>query len=93
MSAPPPSWAGRPPAAGRIAWHAQRGPGAAVPAGRRGSAGSLAEAAARERRSGPDKLAEGKAGLRWQAFARQYRDPMQIGLLAAGIGSIYRSGR
>jgi P-type Ca2+ transporter type 2C len=53
----------------------------------------LAEAAARERRSGPDKLAEGKAGLRWQAFARQYRDPMQIGLLAAGIGSIYRSGR
>jgi P-type Ca2+ transporter type 2C len=48
--------------------------------------------AAHVRRSGPDKLAEGKAEPRWQAFARQYRDPMQIGLLAAGIGSIYRSG-
>ena len=26
---------------------------------------------------------------RWHAFVRQYDDPMQIGLLAAGIGSLY----
>ncbi len=26
---------------------------------------------------------------RWHAFVRQYRDPMQLVLLAAGIGSLY----
>ena len=43
----------------------------------------------RAQRSGPNKLAAGKAEPRWHAFARQYNDPMQIVLLAAGIGSIY----
>ena len=46
---------------------------------------SSAEAAARAQRSGPSKLAAGKAKPRWHAFGRQYNDPMQIGLLAAGI--------
>ena len=49
---------------------------------------SSAEATARAGRSGPNKLAAGKAEPRWHAFVRQYNDPMQIGLLAAGIGSI-----
>ena len=51
--------------------------------GRRGL--SSAEAAARAQRSGPNKLAAGKAEPPWHAFLRQYNDPMQIGLLAAGI--------
>jgi len=42
----------------------------------------------RARRSGPSWLVAGKAEPRWHASARQYRDPMQIGLLAAGIGSL-----
>jgi P-type Ca2+ transporter type 2C len=50
---------------------------------------SSAEAAARAKRFGPNKLAAGKAESRWHAFLRQYHDPMQIVLLAAGIGSIY----
>ncbi|HEX9353384.1 MAG TPA: cation-transporting P-type ATPase [Streptosporangiaceae bacterium] len=36
-----------------------------------------------------NKLAAGKAEPPWHAFLRQYRDPMQIVLLAAGIGSLY----
>jgi P-type Ca2+ transporter type 2C len=81
---------GQPPAAGGIAWHtlstdqvlqSQRVDG------QRGL--NSAEAAARAQRYGPNELAEGKAEPRWHAFARQYRDPMQVGLLAAGIGSIY----
>jgi Cation transporter/ATPase, N-terminus len=50
---------------------------------------SSAEAAARGQRFGPNELAEGKAEPRWHAFVRQYRDPMQLVLLATGIGSIY----
>ena len=50
---------------------------------------SSAEAAARAQRFGPNKLAEGRAEPRWRAFVRQYRDPMQLVLLAAGIGSLY----
>src|SRR5690348_3343142 len=50
---------------------------------------SSAEAAARARRFGPNKLAAGKAEPGWHAFFRQYRDPMQVVLLAAGIGSLY----
>ena len=34
-------------------------------------------------------LAAGKAEPRWHVFVRQYRDPMQVGLLAAGVVSIY----
>src|SRR5215207_7189242 len=47
------------------------------------------EAAARLQRYGPNKFAEAKAEPRWRAFVRQYKDPMQIVLLAAGIGSLY----
>src|SRR6516162_3530076 len=48
-----------------------------------------AEAATRAQRFGLNKLAEGRAEPRWHAFVRQYRDPMQIVLLAAGIGGLY----
>src|SRR3954447_19801345 len=47
------------------------------------------EAAQRLARYGPNKFAEAKSEPRWHAFLRQYRDPMQIVLLAAGVISIY----
>ena len=50
---------------------------------------SSGEADERRTRYGPNKFAEAKAEPRWQAFLRQYRDPMQIVLLAAGVISIY----
>jgi Ca2+-transporting ATPase len=50
---------------------------------------SSAEAAARAQRFGPNEFAAGRAESRWHAFIRQYRDPMQVVLLAAGIGSLY----
>src|SRR3954447_11705135 len=47
------------------------------------------EAAERLARYGPNRFAEAKAESRWHAFLRQYQDPMQIVLLAAGLISIY----
>jgi P-type Ca2+ transporter type 2C len=50
---------------------------------------SSAEAAKRLEQYGPNKFAEAKTEPRWHAFIRQYRDPMQIVLLVAGLGSIW----
>ena len=50
---------------------------------------STAEAAARAARFGPNELSAARAEPRWHAFVRQYYDPMQIVLLAAGILSIF----
>ena len=47
------------------------------------------EAAERLAQHGPNKFAEAKTESRWHAFLRQYQDPMQIVLLAAGVISIY----
>jgi Ca2+-transporting ATPase len=47
-----------------------------------------AEAAERLTRYGPNKFAEAKTEPRWHAFLRQYQDPMQIVLVAAGVISI-----
>src|SRR4051794_24258571 len=47
------------------------------------------EAAERQARYGPNRFAEAKAEPRWHAFLRQYQDPMQIVLVAAGVISIY----
>ena len=81
---------GRPPAAGELAWHTLGADQVLRSEGVDGQRGlSSAEAAARARRFGPNELAAGRAEPRWQAFFRQYRDPMQIVLLAAGIGSLY----
>ena len=48
-----------------------------------------AEADARRPRYGPNKFADAAKEPRWQAFVRQYKDPMQIVLLAAGILSLF----
>jgi Ca2+-transporting ATPase len=45
---------------------------------------SSAEAAARYGRFGPNKVSAGKTEPRWRAFIRQYHDPMQLVLVAAG---------
>jgi P-type Ca2+ transporter type 2C len=47
------------------------------------------EAAERLSQYGPNRFAEAKAESRWHAFIRQYRDPMQIVLVVAGVISIY----
>src|SRR5580765_8474856 len=47
------------------------------------------EAASRLASVGPNKFAVAAVEPRWRAFVRQYRDPMQIVLLVAGIGSLY----
>jgi len=50
---------------------------------------TTADAEGRRQRSGPNRLAAAKTEPRWRAFLRQYKDPMQIVLLIAGIGSLY----
>jgi Ca2+-transporting ATPase len=81
---------GRPPAAGELAWHTLGADQVLRSEGTDGQRGlSSAEAAARGERFGPNKFAAGQAESRWHAFGRQYRDPMQLVLLAAGIGSLY----
>ncbi len=49
---------------------------------------SAAEVVARRQRYGPNKLAEEAKEPAWKAFARQYRDLMQLVLLGAAIVSI-----
>src|SRR5947208_153840 len=48
-----------------------------------------AEASARLESYGPNAFVQAETEPRWRAFVRQYRDPMQIVLLVAGIGSIW----
>ena len=48
-----------------------------------------AEASTRLERYGPNAFVAAETEPRWHAFVRQYRDPMQIVLLVAGIGSIW----
>ena len=50
---------------------------------------SDSEAGSRRASVGPNKFTETAVEPRWHAFVRQYRDPMQIVLLVAGIGSLY----
>ena len=50
---------------------------------------SLAEAGTRLGQYGPNAFVAAETEPRWRAFVRQYRDPMQIVLLVAGIGSIW----
>ena len=50
---------------------------------------SPAEAATRLETYGPNAFVAAETEPRWRAFVRQYRDPMQIVLLVAGIGSIW----
>src|SRR5437763_7406315 len=50
---------------------------------------SKAEADSRTARYGPNAFTVAATEPRWRAFVRQYRDPMQIVLLIAGLGSIW----
>src|SRR5215471_7054303 len=71
-------------------WHVHEGAEVAESLGVDPGQGlSSAEAAKRLARYGPNKFAEAKTEPRWHAFVRQYQDPMQIVLLAAGVISIY----
>src|SRR5579859_343859 len=79
-----------PPPPGELAWHTLSAGEVLRAEGTDGLRGlSAAEVIARSRRFGPNQLAAVKAEPRWHAFGRQYRDPMQLVLLAAGIGSLY----
>src|SRR4030095_13413280 len=52
-----------------------------------------AEVESRRATFGPNKFAEAPKEPRWQAFLRQYKDPMQIVLLIAGIVSLFIPGQ
>jgi P-type Ca2+ transporter type 2C len=81
---------GRPPAAGELTWHTLGADQVLRSEGVDGQRGlSSAEVAERTQRFGPNEFTAGRAEPRWHAFLRQYRDPMQLVLLAAGIGSLY----
>ena len=81
---------GQAPAAAELAWHTLSADQVLHSEGVDEQRGlSSAEAADRVQRFGPNELAAGRSESRWHAFLRQYRDPMQIVLLAAGIGSLY----
>ena len=54
---------------------------------------SGAEVEARRAKYGPNRFADAPKEPRWQAFVRQYKDPMQIVLLAAGILSLFIPGQ
>ena len=84
------SGSGPAPGHGGLAWHTLSGDRVLREEGVDGQRGlSSAEAASRAERFGPNKFTAGEAEPRWHAFLRQYRDPMQMVLLAAGIGSLY----
>jgi Ca2+-transporting ATPase len=71
-------------------WHALAPADALAQQGVTVEAGlSTAEAEARRAKYGPNRFAEAAKEPRWQAFLRQYRDPMQIVLLAAGVLSLF----
>ena len=54
---------------------------------------SVAEVDVRRARYGPNRFADAPTEPRLQAFLRQYKDPMQIVLLAAGILSLFIPGQ
>jgi Ca2+-transporting ATPase len=71
-------------------WFALEGDAVAGELGVDTAAGlSPAEAATRLEKYGPNAFVAAETEPRWRAFVRQYRDPMQIVLLVAGIGSIW----
>jgi P-type Ca2+ transporter type 2C len=73
-----------------VAWYALRPDEVASRIGVDPSRGLTAdEVVSRRASSGPNKFAVAEVEPRWRAFVRQYRDPMQIVLLVAGIGSLY----
>jgi Ca2+-transporting ATPase len=77
-----------------IAWHALEPAAALERQGVTVEQGlTTAEAESRRATFGPNKFAEPPQEPRWQAFLRQYRDPMQIVLLVAGVLSLFLPGQ
>src|SRR4051794_16502636 len=77
-------------APGAVGWHGLTPDQALKAAGVTPEQGlSTAEAASRLQQHGPNRFTEGAKEPRWQAFIRQYKDPMQIVLLVAGIASLF----
>ena len=73
-----------------VAWYALDGANVTERLGVSPASGlSSDEVASRRASFGPNKFTETAVEPRWRAFVRQYRDPMQIVLLIAGIGSLY----
>ncbi len=54
---------------------------------------TTADVASRRTKYGPNRLDAAAKEPRWQAFLRQYRDPMQVVLLAAGAISLFLPGQ
>ena len=74
----------------QVAWYALDGAQVTERLGVSPESGlSGTEAASRLASIGANKFTETAVEPRWRAFVRQYRDPMQIVLLVAGIGSLY----
>jgi Ca2+-transporting ATPase len=76
------------------AWHALT-PEAAAQAQAVDPASGLSTAEVDKRRGtyGPNKFAEAPKEPRWRAFLRQYRDPMQLVLLGAGVACLFLPGQ
>jgi Ca2+-transporting ATPase len=76
------------------AWHALSEADALAAQGVDPAAGlSDAEVESRRATFGPNRFAEAAKEPRWRAFLRQYKDPMQIVLLVAGIVSMFLPGQ
>jgi len=82
------------PAQAQQAWHALA-PEAVLEALSVDAAAGLASAEVDRRRAtyGANKFAEAPREPRWQAFLRQYRDPMQLVLLGAGVACLFLPGQ
>ena len=78
----------------RPAWHALTPEDALAEQGVDPAAGLTgAEVEARRAKFGAEQVRRGAPrSRRWRAFLRQYRDPMQIVLLVAGIVSLFLPG-
>jgi P-type Ca2+ transporter type 2C len=73
-----------------VAWHALTVDAALEGQGVKVDQGLAAsEVEARRAKFGPNRFADAAKEPRWQAFVRQYKDPMQVVLLAAGILSLF----
>jgi Ca2+-transporting ATPase len=83
-----------PPAAAETAWHALT-PDEALARQKVDAEAGLSSAEVESRRAtfGSNKFAEAAREPRWQVFLRQYKDPMQVVLLAAGIVSLFLPGQ
>jgi Ca2+-transporting ATPase len=76
------------------AWHALSAGEALAQQGVDPASGlTAAEVTSRRTKYGPNKIDAAAREPRWQAFLRQYRDPMQVVLLTAGVISLFLPGQ